>query len=156
MKNLCTAVLCVCITLFNLCVNAQTASSNKIPLNEPDYNKPRLFEDLPDRISFNPASLSNLFTLRVGEQATIPVTPSFTLNGIVISTSKDQQVLSVVIRCTNRQGARLTLTKVTDTNNSVKYIGRILSLQHGDSYEIVFENNQYFLKKKGLYDLVNE
>jgi hypothetical protein len=74
----------------------------------------------------------------------------------VVSTSDDQQALSVVIKCTNRQGARLTLTKVTNPDHSTKYIGRILSLQHGDSYEIVYENNQYFLKKKSLYDLVNE
>ncbi len=63
---------------------------------------------------------------------------------------------SVVIRSTNRVGARLVFTKVTDADNTIKYIGRIISLQHSDSYEIVSENNQYYFKKQGLYDLIAE
>jgi len=153
MRTLSTSVLSVCITLCSLCTFAQ---DQKIPLNEPDYNKPRLFNDLPDRIDFNPANLVNLFQLKMGQSVTIPLTSGFNYTGEVVSTSNEANVTSVVIRSTNRAGARLTFTKVTDANNAVKYIGRIISLQYGDTYEIVLENDQYYFKKKGLYDLVNE
>lgn len=152
MKNLSTAVLSVCITLCSLCAAAQ----KDVPINEPDYNKPRLFADLPDRINFNPANLTNLFQLQVGQTANIPLTGSFTLTGVVVSTANNDNVISVVIKSTNRIGARLTFTRVVNDNKTVKYIGRIMSLQHGDVYEIVSENNQYYFQKKGLYDLVNE
>ena len=152
MKNLSTAVLSVCITLCSLCASAQ----KDVPINEPDYNKPRLFADLPDRISFNPANLTNLFQLQVGQTANIPLTGNFTLTGVVVSTANNDNVISVVIKSTNRIGARLTFTRVVNDNKTVKYIGRIISLQHGDVYEIVSENNQYYFQKKGLYDLVNE
>ena len=153
MRTLSTSVLSVCIMLCSLCTFAQ---DQKTPLNEPDYNKPRLFNDLPDRIDFNPANLVNLFQLKMGQSVTIPLTSGFNYTGEVVSTSNEANVTSVVIRSTNRAGARLTFTKVTDANNAVKYIGRIISLQYGDTYEIVLENDQYYFKKKGLYDLVNE
>jgi len=128
----------------------------KVPINEPDYNKPKLFADLPDRVDFNPNNLSNLFELQVGQSVNLPISSDFTFSGLVVSKSNDPKSSSVVIRSTNRVGARLVFTKVSDTDNTIKYIGRIISLQHSDSYEIVFENNQYYLKKKGLYDLINE
>ena len=152
MKNLSTAVLSVCITLCSLCASAQ----KDVPINEPDYNKPRLFADLPDRINFNPANLTNLFQLQVGQTANIPLTGNFTLTGTVVSTANNDNATSVVIKATNRPGARLTFTRVITDQKIVKYIGRIISLQHGDVYEIVSENNQYYFQKKGLYDLVNE
>jgi hypothetical protein len=152
MKILSTAVLCGCIILCSLSVSAQ----NDVPINQPDLNKPKLFSDLPDRITFNPSQLVNLFNLQLGETATIPLTDNFSFIGTVVSTANNSNAVSVVIRSTNRPGARLTFTQVTNDDNTIKYIGRIMSLQHGDTYEIIVENNHYYFQKKGLYDLVNE
>jgi hypothetical protein len=136
---------------------AQTTHlSGKIPLNEPDNNKPKLFTDLPDQIQFNPNNLSNLFLLKIGEAVNVPISDEFTFSGQVVSKAEEPTSSSVVVRSTNRVGARLVFTKITNADNSTKYIGRIISLQHGDSYEIVSENNQYYFKKKGLYDLMSE
>ncbi len=157
MRNLSIAVLSVCCILCHLLTSAQMKNVPiKVPINEPDYNKPKLFADLPDRVDFNPNNLSNLFELQVGQSVNLPISSDFTFSGLVVSKSNDPKSSSVVIRSTNRVGARLVFTKVSDTDNTIKYIGRIISLQHSDSYEIVFENNQYYLKKKGLYDLINE
>jgi hypothetical protein len=157
MKNLSIAVLGMCCMLCNLCSSGQVNNVPiKVPLNEPDYNKPKLFADLPDRVNFNPGNLSNLFDLQVGQSVNIPVSPGVDFSGQVVSKSDDPKSASVVVRLTNRVGARLVFTKITDSDNTVKYIGRIISLQHGDSYEIVSENNQYYFKKQGLYDLIAE
>ena len=157
MRNLSITVLSVCCMFCCLCSSSQTAHpSGKIPLNEPDNNKPKLFADLPDQIQFNPNDLSHLFGLKVGESVTVPISAEFTFSGQVVSKAEEPKSSSVVIRSTNRAGARLVFTKVIDVDNSTKYIGRIISLQHGDSFEIVSENNQYYFKKKGLYDLMNE
>lgn len=155
-RNLRIAVLGSCCLLFWLCSSAQGAQNKKIPINEPDNNKPKLFADLPDRLDFNPKNLSNLFQLHVGQSVNIPISAEFNFAGQVISKSDDPKSTSVVIRSTNRVGARFIFTKIIDENNTVKYIGRIISLSHGDSYEVVFENNQYYLKKKGYYDMIAE
>ena len=157
MRNLSIAVLSACCLFCALCSLAQTnRSSTKVPINEPDYNKPKLFADLPDQLEFNPVNLSGLFMLKVGQSVDVPISSDFNFSGQVVSKSDDPKSVSVVIRSTNRVGARLVFTKITDADNTIKYIGRIISLQHGDSYEIISVNNQYYLKKKGLYDLISE
>lgn len=157
MRNLSITVLSICCIFCSLLSSSQTTHpSGKIPINEPDNNKPRLFADLPDQIAFNPNNLSYLFTLKIGQSVNIPISADFTFAGQVVSRADQTTSLSVVVRSTNRAGARLVFTKITDTENNTKYIGRIISLQHGDSYEIVSENNQYYFKKKGLYDIISE
>ena len=154
MKNL-TILLCA---FFLLCCSAGSAQvqAKALPINEPDYNKPKLFADLPQRVDFNPVMLSNLFSLKLGESANIAVRADFKFSGQVVSKSDAAKSTSVVIRLTSRPGARLIFTKVITENNSVKYLGRIISFKHGDSYEIAEEDNQYYFIKKSIYDLVAE
>ena len=156
MKNQNIITLCVLILFCGLNSAAQNAQHKIDPVNEPDYNKPKLFADLPDRIDFDPSQFSNLFATSVGQSINITIAPGFNFSGQVVSKSNASTSESVVIRSTNRLGARLVFTKLTDANNSIKYIGRIISLKHGDSYEIASENNQYYFKKKGVYELMTE
>ena len=155
MKNL-TRVLLGFFVSFCCLQSIAQELQKKLPVNEPDYHKPKLFADLPERIDFNPTNFLNLFELKVGDSANVPISSSFNFAGVVVSKSDNPGSSSVVIRSTNRLGARWIFTRVTDENNSTKYLGRIISFEHGDSYEIVSENNQYYFKKKGLYDLMNE
>ena len=46
MKHLKLSGFCLLCMLFCATVSAQ----DKVPLNEPDYNKPKLFNNLPDKI----------------------------------------------------------------------------------------------------------
>ena len=156
MKNLKLAAFGVCMAFCSACSIAQSVQNRSVSVNEPDYNKPKLFADLPERIDFDPTHLSVLLTAPVGQSVSLSVTARFNISGQVVSKADVQNSSSVVVRLSNRPGARLIYTKQTDTNNSVKYIGRIISLKHGDSYEIVSENGNYYFKKKGIYDLITE
>jgi hypothetical protein len=156
MKNQNIATLGVLILFCSISSTAQNAQHKIVPVNEPDYNKPKLFADLPDRIDFDPSQFSNLFATPVGQSVNITLASGFNFSGQVVSKSDAVTSTSVVVISTNRMGARLVFTKLTDSNSSIKYIGRIISLKHGDSYEIVSENSQYYFKKKGIYDLMTE
>jgi hypothetical protein len=155
MKNLIPFLFTACIAFCNLNSFAQNAQKS-VPLNDPDYNRPKLFSDLPDKINFDPGKFSNLFELQPGQSADIMISPGFNFTGNVISRSVESKVSSVIISSTSRPGARIIFTKVTGENNSIRYAGRIISMKHSDSYEIVSENNQYYFKKKGIYDLMSE
>jgi len=150
------AAFSVCMTFCSLCSVAQSVQNRSVSVNEPDYNKPKLFGDLPDSINFDPTYFSALFNTQVGQSVTLSDIPGFTISGQVISKADGQNSASVVVRLANRPGARLIFTKLTGANNSIKYLGRIISLKHGDSYEIVSENDQYYLKKKAINELVTE
>jgi len=150
------AAFSVCMTFCSLCSVAQSVQNRSVSVNEPDYNKPKLFGDLPDSINFDPTYFSALFNTQVGQSVTLSDIPGFTISGQVVSKADGQNSASVVVRLANRPGARLIFTKLTGANNSIKYLGRIISLKHGDSYEIVSENDQYYLKKKTINELVTE
>jgi hypothetical protein len=156
MKNLKLAAFSVCLTFWSVCSTAQNVQARSVSINEPDYNKPKLFGDLPERINFDPANLSVLFNTQVGQSVTMSITEVFIISGQVVSKAEDANSSSVVVRLANRPGARLIFTKLTRQNSTVKYIGRIISMKHGDSYEIGAENDQYFLKKKGIYEVITE
>ena len=158
MKNLRTSVLCVCVTLYSLCSSAQTPGV--IPVNEPDYNKPKLFQGMPDNISVSTVNLNSLFNTQVGFTVNVNLSDvsSFQFQGEVVSavSKYSNSIQSVIIRSTNYNGAKLTITKVTDENGAAVFRGRILSLQHGDLYELQYADGRYALVKRNLHDLVNE
>ena len=133
-----------------------SAQSNSVPVNEPDYNKPKLFADLPQRMSLKVVELEALFTLPVGSAVNTQATDQLRLQGSIVSKAEEASVQSVVIRSSNRLGANFTFTRTINADGSFTYIGRMLSMQHGDAYEAIKENGQYVLNKIGLYDLFNE
>lgn len=157
MKSLRTSVLSVCVTLCSLCSFAQT---EKIPLNEPNTNKPKLFAGMPETIQVSASKLSSLLGTETGAKTAMEISTDFKFEGQVVSTAiqaNDNLQKSIVLRSSNFSGAQLTLSRVVDPENGrVTYSGRILSMQHGDLYVLQNENGQYSFVKKDFYTLVNE
>ena len=153
MKNLVKGI--ICLSVFFVCIKT---SAQTPPVREPDMNRPSLFQNLPEKISCRINDLSAFLESEIGKSISFSFTNSLNFHGIVSSVASkfDNTLQSVVIRSTNFPGAALSFSKVTREDGSVYYVGRILSFQHGDAYEISQENGQYFFVKKGFYDLVNE
>lgn len=158
MKNLRTITACLSITLYSLCSSAQTG--NTVKVNEPNYNKSKLFENLPEKIQVNMDNLSGLFSEQVGGSVSLNLSgdESFRFNGDVVSvvSKYENTIQSIVVRSTNYPGARLTVSKITGANGTISYTGRIISMQHGDLFELKNVNNQFELEKRKFHDLVNE
>ena len=138
-----------------LSMNA-AAQSGQVPLNEPDYNKPRIFTDLPDNMTLRLVDADKLFMLTAGAPVNVLLTDQLSVKGTVISNSESNQVRSIIIRVTNRNDAILTFTRINTGNGSVSYTGRMISRDHGDALEIKKEEMAYFMKKINLYDLISE
>jgi len=155
MKSLKTLVLSFLLLL--VCIQS-SAQKDAVPLNEPNYNKPKLFADLPQRMQLKMTEMETLFAATVGSNINKQVSEQLRLQGTVVSVSdgQDASVKSIVIRANNRLGAIFTFTRITNTDGSYTYTGRMISREHGDAYELVKENDQYFLAKTALYDLLAE
>src|ERR1043166_5247495 len=123
MKNLELAAFGVCLTFWSICSAAQNVQNRSVSVNEPDYNKPKLFGDLPDRINFDPAHLSVLLNTQPGQSVTLWLTPLFSIRGELVSKAEDANSPSLVLRLANRPGARLIFTKLGGQHSPVKYIG---------------------------------
>jgi len=135
-------------------VHAQ--AQEKIPINQPDYNKARLFEEIPQKIQLKVSDMESLFDFSVGTSVTAKFSKDFYLHGTVMSKSIDATVKAVIIKATNKKGAVFTFTKITKPDGSSLYKGRILSRDNSDAFEIVKENDQYILQKKNYYEIVSE
>jgi hypothetical protein len=155
MKNLFKGLLCLAVIFISVHSNAQNKT---VPVREPDMNKPTLFQNLPDKISCRIDDLSVLLQSEISRTVSYSFADNVDLRGVVSSVASkfDNKLQSVVIRLTNYPGAALTFSKVVKEDGTISFVGRIISFQHGDSYEITEENGQYFFIKKGFYDLVNE
>jgi hypothetical protein len=157
MKNLRTSLLCV-LTLLSALLT--TAQENKIPINEPDHNKPRLFDALPSRIPVSVSELNAILDAPMGRNASIALgeETGMRFDGEVVSvaTQPDDQVRSVVIRSNNYNGARLTLSRISRPDGTISFVGRIISFKHGDLFELKNESGSLVLVKKNYHELVNE
>jgi hypothetical protein len=157
MKNLRTTVICACISLFSLYATAQTP----VP-NEPDYNKPLAFGNLPDFIPVSLSNLNDLVNSKTGEN--IVTTFSTTSNsapfaGTVVSaiSKYDDKVQTVFIKSSNYNGATLYISKVTDSFGVTKYNGRMMTdFKHGDIYILQQKDGGFLLVKKNFYQVINE
>jgi hypothetical protein len=158
MRNL--KPLCAAIVLL-ICAVSSNAQETA-PLSEPNYKRPQLFGSLPDNIKVNIQSLKALLKASNGEAIASDLGnsgSSFRLNGQVVSTASkfNNTMQSVVIRSSDFNGARLTFTQRTNDDGTISYIGRIISFEHADVYELQQKDDgSYEFVKKKFYDLVNE
>lgn len=155
MKSLKTGAICV---LLSLCAFGANAQQTAAPFNEPDYNKPKIFADLPQRMQLNVDVLETLLNTEVGKNINVFIAPGFNFHGVIVSKSdaSSAHTQSVVIKSINRQGATLTFTRNQNEEGGYSYLGRILSFKHGDAFEVAQEDGKLVLVKKELYDLFNE
>jgi hypothetical protein len=153
MKNLVKGF--ICLSLFFICLQS---NAQKPPVREPDMNRPSLFQNLPNKISCRINDLSGLLESEVGKPVSFSLIDNLNFQGVVSSVASkvDNTLNSIVIRSTNFPGAALSFSRITKADGAFSYVGRIISFQHGDAYEINLENGQYYFVKKGFYDLVNE
>lgn len=157
MKNLRFYVVCVCITLMS---SSNLFAQEKPPLNEPDLNRPTLFQDLPSKIAVNIDQIVSLFEKSIGSTIDLgkSAVAQFQFDGEVVSKASNATdgIQSVVIRSAYFNGAGITISKITDENGNATFRGRIISLKHGDLFVLSKENGGYVFVKKNYYDLVNE
>lgn len=153
MKILKTVACLLCLFCY-----IHSSAQKDIPLNEPDRRKPNLFSDLPSKLTLNIKALDVLLDMSIGTYISAPLAGSVIFEGIIISKSdpNDGNTKSVVIKSTNRMGAVLTFTRNRLPDGGTKYIGRILSRNNSDAFEIGQEEGQYVLVKKQLYDIISE
>lgn len=162
MKNLSTSVLSLCFILSALCSFSQ---NQKIPLNEPDYNKPKLFQNLPDSIVIDVSTLDNICNAQKGQNISIGFSDrsSFFASQFrtdVISKSSgvfnNRNPKTVILNLPDYAGANFTVSKIVKPDGTTAYTGRIINFKSGDLFELENKNGQYILVKKNYYELVNE
>jgi hypothetical protein len=156
MKNHHALTLLLCASLVTMGANAQNQGLRMDPSSI--SSRPKLFQSLPENISINSSDLNKIVNTPIGNTVNInlPGKINFQLDGEVVSAATESNVQTVVIRSNNYKGARFTLSKITDTDGTISYSGRMLSFQHGDLLELKNQDGHYTLIKRKLNDLITE
>lgn len=145
------------LALLSLLILRSSAQETTPPLNTPNYSKQKIFTDVPDRMALRIADAETLLGQPVGARINALIAADFRLTGVVVSKSNpaDTSVRSVVVS-SDRKGAIFTFTRVRSAEGAVSYIGRMINRASGDALEIAKEAQGYVIRKKGIYELMNE
>jgi hypothetical protein len=131
------------ILILLLCLATGAAFSQKST-----SGKPRIFAALPNSIDIAENILLNTFTAIPGETITLSFSDQFGYSGTVLSNEiKYANLQSVIIKSAAYQNSLFQLSKITNTDNSFTYVGRIVNPEAADGFEIKKENNSYRFQK---------
>ncbi len=144
MKFLTLTGILLCCILCNLSM-AQT----KLPLRQTLPNKSPLFSRLPQQVAASKLNIDMLFSVSVSGYIKIPLADNNFFEGVVLEkVRKNPNVISMNVKLTNYEGAVLTVSKIVHDDQTVNYVGRIVSIKHGDVYMLNFEDNKYYFTKQ--------
>lgn len=95
------------------------------------------FAKLNAHIDISTTLLTNSFTLARGQHATFNFSPEFKFTGEVISNVQVYPNLrTVIVRSSEYKNAMLQVSMQTAADNSVTYVGRVLSTESTDGFTI--------------------
>lgn len=140
-------VLCLLLTIFSK-TNAQVAIASR----------PDLFSSYSSIISAPVSELDRAFNLQSGSAVQLNFGDNFSFTGTVISSLKRYQNLSsVLIKSTVFKNALLSISKRTNPDNSITYIGRIINEKYADGYQLIEDNSgNYSFTKIKTTDLIQD
>ena len=131
-------------TLVLFALIAQTAYAQN-----PTGAKPKLFSNFPEKIICSPSELSRIFTASTDQNISLSFSDNFLFSGTVTSNVvKYANLQTAVIKSPVFGDAVFAVSKITNADKSVSYIGRIISKKYFDGYELKKDTqNNYQLTK---------
>jgi hypothetical protein len=147
MKNLTTAVVLLLITSCNFAFAQKSESSSK-----------EIFAKFPSKISITQILLNTTMYSKSGESVAIAFNPDFIFNGVVLSNEKVfDNLQTVVIKSAAFDNAIFQLSKITNTDHTESYVGRIINVEASDAFLIAKDDtNNYLLEKIELKSILQD
>jgi hypothetical protein len=119
------------------------------PLNQKITEKSALFSHLPDKFNVNILLIEKLFYSPASGTVRFLLSGNHFFEGVIIEKiQKNKNAICLNIRSSNYDGAWFTLSQITNNDQSVSYIGRIISIRHGDVFMLAKEKGQFYFTKQ--------
>lgn len=100
-------------------------------------SRPKIFQNFPESFTVNEPFFQNIFQATDGQDVSLPLSTSFNFPGKVLSNEfKYSNLQSITIKSSIFDNAILHLSKITNEDNSITYVGRIINDRAFDGYEI--------------------
>lgn len=103
----------------------------------PNGSKPKQFNNFPDVIICQESELNKVFTSSEGQDISINFSNDLLFPGKVTSNLvKYSNLQSVVVKSPLFNNSLFSISKRTNADNSITYIGRIINTNYFDGYEL--------------------
>jgi hypothetical protein len=103
----------------------------------PNGSKPKQFSRYPDVINCTEAELSRVFNGTAGQDISLNFSNDFMFSGKITSNLvKYSNLQSAVIKSPAFNNSILNISKRTNQDNSITYVGRIINVDYFDGYEL--------------------
>jgi hypothetical protein len=117
--------------------------------------RPLLFDRYRDSLSCSSYEIEKIFKLAAGSPVEAKLSPEFTIRGHVrASIVKYANLKTVIIDCADMGGAIFSIS-ARNEGGSLTYVGRILTNNYADGFELQQDNRgNYQLKKFKVEDVI--
>lgn len=125
MKHVASIAIVLLFTLIATTGYSQTAS------------KPKQFSNFPDVINCSETQLSSIFNSTPGQNVNLAFSDNFSFSGDVVNNVvKYSNLQSAVIKSPAFHNSIFSISKITNKDNSISYVGRIVNKNYFDGYEL--------------------
>ena len=117
--------------------------------------KPKQFSSFPEIINCSETELSKVFTASPGQNISLSFSNNFTFAGNVTSNLvKYSNLQSAVIVSPDYSNTIFSVSKITNGDGSISYIGRIINKNYFDGFELKKNASGFYQLKKVETDRV--
>lgn len=118
------------LLFLSFCSVTALSQDNNIP-------KPKQFSNFPDIINCSEAELNSVFNSLPGQNISLSFSNNFLFSGNVISNIvKYSNLQTAVIKSQVFNNTIFCVSKITNKDNSISYVGRIINKDYFDGYEL--------------------
>ncbi len=123
-----------------------------------DKAKKSIFTEFPGTIEISKSTLKNTLGAIAGQTISIPFNAHFTFTGKVLSNDlKYSDLQSMIIKSELYPNTLFQLSKITNKDNSIKYVGRIINSDALEVFEIKNDMaDNYSLQKIDLDKILQD
>ncbi|CAN5204948.1 hypothetical protein BH20BAC1_BH20BAC1_09150 [soil metagenome] len=120
--------------------------------------RPSLFANAPDIVKAPIFQMDAAFSKAKGTAIQLDLAPDFVFSGNIISSVKKYDKLSTIIVSSHGlNNTILCLSKIVNDDQTVSYVGHILSKDYADGYELKKSGDgSYAFKKINMDDLIQD
>ena len=120
--------------------------------------RPQLFAAFAKTISFPKTELEKIFTLPEGRTIKLSLGENAGFVGVITSSiQRYYNLQSVIVKLNNLDDTILGISKRTNDDNSITYVGRIINTKYADAFELKTDaNGNYFINKTKTADLIED
>ena len=141
------------VVLFTLLTSLNNANAQVVT-----ERRPQLFSAFAKTIHFPTTELEKIFTTPEGRTIKLSLGENVGLTGVVTSSvQKYSNLHSVIIKLNNLDNTVFGISKRTNDDNSITYIGRIINTKYSDAFELKSDaSGNYSINKKNTADLIED